>query len=41
MSVGEIKQAIYLLDEETLTPELLQQLITYAPSKQEVWLRHC
>ena len=36
MSVTEIKQAVYLLDEETLTPELLPQLITYAPSKQEV-----
>ncbi|KAK7113403.1 hypothetical protein V1264_012699 [Littorina saxatilis] len=36
MTVREIKQAVYLMDEETLTPELLQQLITYAPSKQEM-----
>ncbi|KAK7502340.1 hypothetical protein BaRGS_00006293, partial [Batillaria attramentaria] len=36
MTVSEIKQAIYLMDEETLTPELLRQLIAYAPSRQEM-----
>ncbi|XP_025104786.1 delphilin-like isoform X2 [Pomacea canaliculata] len=35
MTVAEIKRAIFLMDEDTLTPELLRQLIAYSPSKQE------
>lgn len=31
-----MKQALYLMDEEILTPDLLKQLLTFTPNKQEV-----
>lgn len=36
MSVTEVVQALYRMDEGTLSPELIEQLLTYAPSKREV-----
>jgi len=36
LSLSEIRQALYLLDETVLTPELLKQLLAYAPNKNEV-----
>lgn len=36
LSLSDIRQALYLLDETVLTPELLKQLLTYAPNKNEV-----
>lgn len=37
LSVDDMKQALYEMDEEILTPELLKQLVAFAPSKSEVW----
>lgn len=37
LSVDDMKQALYEMDEEILTPELLKQLVAFAPSKFEVW----
>ncbi|XP_052817061.1 delphilin-like isoform X2 [Mya arenaria] len=36
LSLGEVRQALYMLDEAILTPELLRQLLAYAPNKQEM-----
>ena len=36
MSVPEVKQALYSMDEKALAPELLGQLLAFAPSKTEV-----
>ncbi|KAK6170562.1 hypothetical protein SNE40_018927 [Patella caerulea] len=36
MSISEMKQAMFLMDEEILTPELLKQLLAYSPNKQEI-----
>lgn len=36
LSVEDMKQALYEMDEEILTPELLKQLVAFAPSKSEV-----
>jgi hypothetical protein len=36
LTLSEIRHALYMLDEEVLTPELLRQLLSYAPNKQEV-----
>ena len=36
LSVEDMKQALYEMDEEILTPELLKQLVAFAPSKFEV-----
>ncbi|XP_061181898.1 delphilin-like [Saccostrea echinata] len=36
LSVDEMKQALYEMDEEILTPELLRQLVAFAPSKTEM-----
>ena len=38
LSVEDMKQALYEMDEEILTPELLKQLVAFAPSKFEVCL---
>ncbi|ESO84151.1 hypothetical protein LOTGIDRAFT_155476 [Lottia gigantea] len=35
MSISDIKHAIYSMDEDILTPELLKQLLNYSPSKHE------
>lgn len=37
LSVDDMKQALYEMDEDILTPELLKQLVAFAPSKSEVW----
>ncbi|CAG2203100.1 Delphilin [Mytilus edulis] len=36
MSIDQMKQALYLMDEEILTPDLLKQLLTFTPNKQEM-----
>ncbi|KAL3875511.1 hypothetical protein ACJMK2_033457, partial [Sinanodonta woodiana] len=36
LSEGEVTHALYLMDEEVLTPELLKQLLSFAPSKEEM-----
>ncbi|XP_052262977.1 delphilin-like [Dreissena polymorpha] len=36
LSLGEVRQALYLMDEAILTPELLRQLLAYAPNKNEM-----
>ncbi|XP_060551742.1 delphilin-like isoform X3 [Ruditapes philippinarum] len=36
LTLSEIRHALYMLDEEVLTPELLRQLLSYAPNKQEM-----
>ena len=36
MSIDQMKQALYLMDEEILTPDLLKQLLAFTPNKQEV-----
>jgi len=36
MAVVDIKQALLSIDEKILTPELLKQLLTYAPDAAEV-----
>jgi len=36
MSIDQMRQALYLMDEEILTPDLLKQLLTFTPNKQEV-----
>ena len=40
MAVGDIKQALLLMDERLLTPELLRQLLAYAPDANEVLYMH-
>lgn len=40
MAVGDIKQALLQLDERVLTPELLKQLLAYAPDSEEVRLQN-
>jgi hypothetical protein len=34
--VEDMKLALYEMDEEILTPELLRQLVAFAPNKSEV-----
>ncbi|RUS88513.1 hypothetical protein EGW08_003771 [Elysia chlorotica] len=36
MSVPEVKRALYSMDEKALAPELLRQLLAFAPSKPEI-----
>ena len=36
MSVSEVKHALYSMNEEILSPELVKQLLAYAPSSDEV-----
>ena len=36
MPVADIKQALFLMDERVLSPELLRQLLAYAPDAAEV-----
>ena len=33
---SEVKHALYQMDENILTPELVRQLLAYAPNKDEV-----
>ncbi|XP_059156490.1 delphilin-like [Physella acuta] len=36
MSVADIKKALYRIDENVLTPELLRQLLAFAPNEYEI-----
>ncbi|XP_064612281.1 delphilin-like isoform X2 [Liolophura sinensis] len=36
LSASEMRQALYSMDESILTPELIKQLLVYAPSQQEM-----
>ena len=38
MSVADIRQALTQMDESILTPELLKQMLAYAPDANEVVL---
>ena len=39
MSVADIRQALTQMDETILTPELLKQMLAYAPDANEVsWM---
>jgi len=40
MAVVDIKLALLALDERVLTPELLKQLLAYAPDSGEVRLQN-
>ena len=41
MSVADIRQALTQMDETILTPELLKQMLAYAPDSNEVQNRSC
>ncbi|XP_053389051.1 delphilin-like isoform X2 [Mercenaria mercenaria] len=36
LTLSEVRHALYMLDEEVLTPELLRQLLAFAPNKEEM-----
>jgi hypothetical protein len=36
MSVADLKNALYRMDEEIFTPELIQQMLAYSPNEEEV-----
>ncbi|XP_064631791.1 delphilin-like isoform X3 [Lineus longissimus] len=36
MSVSDLKNALYRMDEEIFTPELIQQMLAYAPNEEEI-----
>ena len=36
MPIEDIKQSLYVMDEELLTPELLKQILAYSPDQHEV-----
>ena len=38
MSVPEVKHALYSMDEKALAPEVIGQLLAFAPSESEVSL---